>query len=333
MFDKILPPRNKKVVEPIAPAGKKHRQHHVHKLKSAFRDRHQRAIQNITEAHKKVTGRIKEIEISGEQIRQTSLRMLSAGLVSSALFIGPGKFDVNAVAQAAKPPTPTESSDEDSSPTPTPTEAPKTPSKKQLSEQLMQVVPSKARTLTKDEEQSVARILQTELSVNAQAELSGNRLNTSYGKMGYEQHLLRYPGDSLSQHKSVQSAGIAPKRGAFGYFTPSKTALTPEVEKSEEYYFAVQTFLAPGWRDNIYQMKDWFKFRKMIAVNPKTGDVVVGVVGDAGPAVWTGKSFGGSPEAMRDLHLDKGMRNGEVILFFVDDPENKIPLGPMTLTE
>lgn len=332
MLDYVTPPQKKKKIHPLPPAEKRERHAHLHKLKASFNKRHQQAMKRISDNHQTVMGRIKEIEITGDQLRQASLRMLSAGLVSSALLLGPGKFDPTTLAQASKAGVPTVPS-EDEQPDPTPTEAPKIPSKKQLSEQLMQTLPTTKRALTTEEEDTIHRILQSELQLNAQAELDGKRLNVSYGKMGYEQHLLRYPGDSLAQHKSVLSAGIAPKRGAFGYFANNTAEFTPEIEKREEYYFAVQTFLAPGWRENIYQLKDWFKFRKMIAVNPKTGDAVVGVIGDAGPAVWTGKVFGGSPEAMRDLKLDKGMRNGEVILFFVDDPENKIPLGPIDLAE
>jgi len=56
---------------------------------------------------------------------------------------------------------------------------------------------------------------------------------------------------------------------------------------------------------------------------------VAAVVADAGPANWTGKHYGGSPEVMAYLGLNVGMQKGAVVLFFVDDANNEIPLGPV----
>ena len=67
----------------------------------------------------------------------------------------------------------------------------------------------------------------------------------------------------------------------------------------------------------------------MIVVNPENGTACVGVVGDTGSAKWTGKQFGGSPELMKALDLHLGPRKGKVVLLFVDDPDNNVPLGPI----
>ncbi|MBI2008442.1 hypothetical protein HYS82_02190, partial [Candidatus Amesbacteria bacterium] len=74
---------------------------------------------------------------------------------------------------------------------------------------------------------------------------------------------------------------------------------------------------------------DWYKYRKVVVVNSANGKTVIAVVADSGPAAWTGKHFGGSPEVMADLKLNVGKQKGPVIMFFVDDPENKVPLGPL----
>jgi hypothetical protein len=52
-------------------------------------------------------------------------------------------------------------------------------------------------------------------------------------------------------------------------------------------------------------------------------------VADAGPAQFTGKHFGASPEAMKHLELNLGKRKGKVLLYFVNDPQGTIPLGPI----
>ena len=104
--------------------------------------------------------------------------------------------------------------------------------------------------------------------------------------------------------------------------------MTKEDYLREKYYVAVQTLYLPDWHKRWNYLKDWYKYRKVIVVNPENGAGVVAVVGDSGPASWTGKHFGGSPEVMNVLGGPK-YRAGRVLLFFVDDAENKVPLGPV----
>ena len=170
------------------------------------------------------------------------------------------------------------------------------------------------------------------LGFEVTAELDGHRLNHSIGIMGGEQHLFRFPGDDLSQHDAYQEAGIAPARGAFGWFANGSELSEADIIK-EKYYFAVQTLYLPDWNTNHAQLKPWYKFRKMIAINPADGLAVVGVVGDAGPALWVKKQFGGSPEVIREAKIWNSAARGRVILLFVDDPQDKVPLGVINLNE
>lgn len=205
-----------------------------------------------------------------------------------------------------------------------------------LAAELIDKLPKEVRNLTPDEEKQVLAVINKNLGIKANTELEGIKLNKTYGLIGGEQHLYRYPGDNVHAHARSAAdwamfggAGIAPGLGAWGYFAHSKEAFTPEDEERERWYVVAQTFLAPGFAENVGRYRDFFKYRKMIVVNPKTGQAVVGDIADAGPAEFTGKSFGGSPEVMHELGLASGPRKGEVLFFFVDDPENKIPLGPI----
>ncbi len=163
------------------------------------------------------------------------------------------------------------------------------------------------------------RILKT-YGVNATAKLDGNRLNNDYGRMGAEQHLPRFPGDNAQQHGEFVDKGITPGLGGWGYVSDF------DVEK---YYVAVQTMYISDWSTRTKYYVDWFKWRHMVAVNPANGKAMVVAVADAGPANWTGKHFGGSPEVMNYLGIDYGQQNHPVILFFLDDPKNEVPLGPL----
>lgn len=210
----------------------------------------------------------------------------------------------------------------------------------QLKKDLEGVVPTENRNLTAEEEKKVEEIIAKNLGISVAAEIDNKRLNKTYGLIGGEQHLYRYPGDVLEAHaKTAQDwamyggSGIAPGLGAYGYFVPSKEAFDETAESRERYYLAVQTFLSPGFSERVREYRDFYKFRKMLVINPKTGQAVVAVIGDAGPAEWTGKSLGGSPEVMHELGLAGGPRKGGVVYMFLNDQEDNIPLGPVKLSE
>lgn len=181
--------------------------------------------------------------------------------------------------------------------------------------------------ITPDEEKTVGKIIEKATGIPARASLEGEHLNTVYGYTGAEQHLIRFPADTIEKHDALREVGMAPGRGGYGYFTEDGK-LTPEGIMREKYYFAVQTLYLPDWDKRWRYLVNWYKWRKMIMVNIENGNTVVGVVGDAGPASWTGKHFGGSPEVMDALGGPR-YKKGRVLLYFVDDPENKIPLGPI----
>lgn len=205
---------------------------------------------------------------------------------------------------------------------------------------LSHILPKEMRPLTSDEEEKVSEVFLRYFGLKATAELEGKRLNRSYGLIGQEQHLARYSGDSMSTHFDSEEEmvkfgrhGMAPGLGAWGYFAYSKEQMTEKDNLREKYYVAVQTFLIPDYTQRLAEYRDFFRFRKMLVVNPQNGQAVVTVIGDAGPAQWTGKHLGGSPEVMRHLERVDGSQRGPVLYFFLDDPNDTIPLGPVYLNK
>ncbi|MDP3941383.1 MAG: hypothetical protein Q8Q49_03685 [bacterium] len=208
---------------------------------------------------------------------------------------------------------------------------------------LSNIVPRDVRVLAPEEEDRITQVLSNRFGIPIRAELEGKRLNRSYGYIGAEQHLARYPGDTMGTHfdppaggpddaSKYYSSGMAPGLGAWRYFASSRSEMTQKDADREKYYIAVQTFLAPGFHNNVREYSEFFKFRKMLVVNPQNGKAMVCVIGDAGPAEWTGKSLGGSPEVMSYLKRVDGTSKGAVLYFFIDDPNDTIPLGPISLT-
>lgn len=211
------------------------------------------------------------------------------------------------------------------------------PKKVFLIKDLSSLLPNEIRSLSLDEEGKITSLLSEDLGFPVKAVLENKRLNTSYGYIGAEQHLTRYPGDTMSTHFTTAEearfakSGMAPGRGAWGYFAYSQAEMTQKDIDREKYYIAVQTFMSEGYGENIREYVNFFKFRKMLVVNPQNSKAMVVVIGDSGPAVWTGKHLGGSPEVMSYLERFDGRQRGPVLYFFIDDPEDKIPLGPIEL--
>lgn len=201
-------------------------------------------------------------------------------------------------------------------------------SQKLLVDSLAKILPEKIGPLTTGQEKTLEQVFSQVIGVKTKANLEGEHLNTTYGLIGAEQHLRRYPGDTVYNHGPNYEEGMAPGLGAWGYFVSSREKLTPSLEDTERWYAVVQTLYLPDWNKRVKYLREWYKYRKVLIVNTKNGNAVVAAVADSGPAAWTGKHFGGSPEVMEYLGGPR-YKKGPVTVFFVDDPENKVPLGPV----
>lgn len=252
------------------------------------------------------------------KIRQHSARLIGAGAITGTLLLTPPTG-------SGQLPTPSEivksvgnlSNNQN----------PQIPQKLFI-DSLKIMLPESVRPLARDEEKRLEQVIKDITSIPAKASLEGEHLNTIYGFIGAEQHLKRYPGDILENHGPYYKEGIAPGLGAWGYFSRSKSDLTPNLVETEKWYAVVQTLYLPDWSSRQPYLRDWYKYRKVLLVNTKNGNSVVAAIADAGPAAWTGKHFGGSPEVMEYLGGPR-YKKGAVLIFFVDDPENKISLGPV----
>jgi hypothetical protein len=200
---------------------------------------------------------------------------------------------------------------------------------------LSHLLPEEVGPLSSYREKQIEELLSRTFNLKVKAELNGIRLNTTYGRIGAEQHLSRFPGDTMASHfdneedaKKYWSSGMAPGLGGWRYFSEGPEITEKEKDK-ERYYIAVQTFLAPGYHEDPRKYIYFFKHRKMLVVNPHNGKAMVVVIGDAGPAPWTRKHLGGSPEVMKYLERYDGKAVRGVLYFFIDDPNDEVPLGPI----
>jgi len=262
---------------------------------------------------------MKKKGISLEKIRQHSAKILGAGALTGTLLLSPPS-GLNSL------PKPLELFNNLKSPGKFLTELPQ----KTLIDLLAQFLPERTRPLSQNEEKVLEQMFEEVMGIKTRTNLEGEHLNTTYGLIGAEQHLKRYPGDGVENHGegSVLHEGIAPGLGAWGYFAASKEKLTPSLEETEKWYAVVQTLYLEDWSSRQPYLRNWYKYRKVLIVNTDNGNAVVASVADSGPAMWTGKNFGGSPEVMEYLGGSR-YKKGPVLVFFVDDPENKVSLGPV----
>jgi len=291
---------------------------HYHLLKQKWLARHRQAKRKFHKKHKEALDWIIENFPAKEQLAGSAVGMLMlSNLIPTSTVLG----------SLLQNPVETE----------TVSTVDKT---NQLLDELNQVVPDKMRPLNDEEEVKISAILSKYFGANVSAAVNGLRLNRSYGVIGAEQHLVRFPTDNMATHldavdrnnKMIYSSGMAPGRGAWGYFAQSKTEFGDLAREREKWYIAVQTFAAPNYNARLADYRDFFKWRKMLVLNPKTGQVVVVDIADSGPAIWTGKHLGGSPEVMYSLGFGQGSRKGGVLYFFINDPDDKIALGPVKPT-
>jgi len=194
---------------------------------------------------------------------------------------------------------------------------------------LQELIPHQPAKLSPDSAAKVESLVSENTKIPVKTTLDDQTLNHDVGYIGFEQHLKRYPGDSLGGHDDLQEAGMHLVLVPLVTSPMILRTSPPRPTWKKKYYCVVQTLYLPNWEKDYRQLKDWYAFRKMLVVNPVNGNAIVCDIGDAGPADWTGKQFGGSPETMQYLDLNKGPKKGLVLMMFVDDPDNKIPLGPV----
>ncbi|HJX46118.1 MAG TPA: hypothetical protein VJ399_03070 [Patescibacteria group bacterium] len=289
-------------------------------LRNKLKLKHIETVESFKEKHPNVHKYLTEKSIDLGKIREHSAKIIGAGALTSTLLISPPSG-----VKTFPPPAELIEKLKVAGGT-----LPLQGLQQFVVDNMQNALPAKTRPLTTGEEKYLEQVFQQATGIKVKATLEGEHLNTTYGLIGAEQHLVRYPGDTISQHGkgTVLKEGIAPGKGAWGYFANSRSNLTPSLENTEKWYGVVQTLYLPDWNTRQPYLRDWYKYRKILIVNTNNGNAVIAAIADSGPAAWTGKSFGGSPEVMEYLGGSK-YKKGPVIVFFVDDPENKIPLGPV----
>lgn len=329
--------------------------HHFHRIKKIALEHHRAAVESFHVTHRHAKRLLRKHKVTLRKIRKHALKSTAIAGASMSVLAGP--------ALAANAPTPVqpETGPQDlqhqlindhvktagEAVTAVATTQKVGPSKSlankqaELATQIKQISPQWTDLLTGDQETQFSQLIQQQYGIKAVAELEGMRLNATQGIIAGEQHLRTYDGDTLANHQTdplAYSSGMVPGTPSWGIPAASASQVTQLMREQEEYYSVVQTWLSPGWTP---QKNVWFKNRKllMMHVDEKSHKVyaVVTDILDAGPnprltSVVDGqvgyRKYGGSPETIIGLGLGLE-RVGHVFAFFIDDPNNTVPLGPV----
>ena len=175
-------------------------------------------------------------------------------------------------------------------------------------------------------EQQLSDILGFEVTT----QLENQELLYTSGTVAAEPHLRRTTTDTLQDHTHIHAAGLSKHRSFFGWFSGLPT-LTDQAIMREQYYISVPLYSWPDWTENQHHLRKWYAFRKVVVCNPAEHRAVVAVVGNASATMQNRYQFGASSEVIRQGRLWSSKARGRVIVFFVDDPQDLVPLGPIQL--
>lgn len=176
-------------------------------------------------------------------------------------------------------------------------------------------------------EQQLSELLGFQVS----SSLKGQRLLYNTGKVKALPHLKLHPTDTKDSHE-YPYAGISSKRSAFGWFLLDGK-VSEQSESHEKYYCSLPLYFFPEWQGNHKELKKWFKYRKVVLINPFENRAVVCVVGDIGPNTQSRYQFGASPEAVVEGKFWSPRSNGKILVLFVEDTHDTVKLGPTKISK
>ncbi|KKQ88214.1 MAG: hypothetical protein UT11_C0038G0006 [Berkelbacteria bacterium GW2011_GWA2_38_9] len=154
--------------------------------------------------------------------------------------------------------------------------------------------------------------------------LEGNSIPATSGKTAREQHLylseeeynLGRTDASASKHYSVSSTSSAAQNGMAGGFGAFGSIASPASTSQERYYINMRWNYG-SWYEDCGSVSDghcttrtsnvdivnkgWHRHKKVIVKNPTNNRRIVVSVEESGPAIWTDRVSGLSPEAMEEL--------------------------------
>ncbi len=147
--------------------------------------------------------------------------------------------------------------------------------------------------------------------------LEGYRIPNTSGKTAREQHLylgsneeaLGRTDASAAVHYARSGTPSSSQNGMAGGYGAFGSSGSPASIEQERYYINMRWLYCEWYEDggNTHTRncsttaKNWHRHKKVIVTNPSNGRQMILSVEESGPAIWTGRVSGLSPEAMDEI--------------------------------
>lgn len=163
--------------------------------------------------------------------------------------------------------------------------------------------------------------------INVTTNLDGYNLPHTTVKFRSDAHQRTNFADILNNHPQFHEAGLNKKRSVFGWSNQNGHEST----KMEEFFIVLPIYLIKAWQTDLPSLVNWFKYRKVLVINPFTQLAAVACVSDVGPSHLQRSQALCSPELSHLLRLWQPGLQGRACLFLIEHSEN-IPYGQVDIT-
>lgn len=145
------------------------------------------------------------------------------------------------------------------------------------------------------------------------SELEGFKLPNTTVKVQAGSHQLRKFADQLNQHLEINEALIDDKRSHFGWLNDN--------EQNEQFGIGLPLFLLEEWQKNYQKTWAWFKYRKLLLINPWKNLMAVASVTSIAPKHLQRYQAISNPELSRQTQLWFPGSFGKACLFLIENAQ------------
>lgn len=157
--------------------------------------------------------------------------------------------------------------------------------------------------------------------LNVVYELNGYSLPHTTVKMQARSHQRTSFDDQVANHQPYSEALLEQKRSLFGWINSEKSPPT----LPETYGLTLPLFILESWQKNQQITLEWFKYRKVLVINPFRKVAAIAQITDIGPAHLQRYQALCSPELGRVTQVWFPGNQGRACLFLLDQAEASEP--------
>ncbi len=166
-------------------------------------------------------------------------------------------------------------------------------------------------------EQQVSDLLGFEIT----SSLDEQRLTHTFGKIQALEEFSLQPHAQSDTIPAVRGAQVKKSRPTLGW------SKQPCEENAKQYLLANHLPLLEDWHHKYAHYKKWYKYRKLLLINPFNRIVVIGELASYTLPNPMQYHFGGSPDLIRASQAWSPEAQGNVCVFFIPDAA-AVKLGP-----